>query len=79
MFDGPDFPQSLHEEVFNLWLENGRESKIGYHYLLIIWDAYESAYHPVYVEDRNEIGTYTTSNRERMIAAYDLYSESRIV
>ena len=81
MFDGPDFPKSLDEEVFNSWLENGRLSKIGYKYLLVIWDDFESAYHPVYVEHREQIGQYDKSpiSRERLVAAYDLYSESRIV
>lgn len=80
MFDGPDFPKSLSEETFNTWLENGRLSRIGYHYLLIVWDEYESIYQPVYVERRDEIETYKTSgSRERLIAAYDLYSESRIL
>ena len=80
MFDGPDFPKALDEEVFNRWLENGRLSKIGYHYLLVVWDEYESAYQPVYAEKRDEIDHYETRvNRERLIAAYDLYSESRII
>jgi hypothetical protein len=30
MFEGSDFPKSLDEETFNGWLENGRQSKIGY-------------------------------------------------
>jgi hypothetical protein len=81
MFDGPGFPKSLDEEVFNSWLENGRLRKIGYKYLLIVWDEYESAYGPVYVEHREDISQYqnTAISRERLIAAYDLYSESRIV
>lgn len=80
MFDGPDFQKPLDEEVFNRWLENGRNSKIGYHYLLIVWDEYEAAYQPVYVEHRDAISTYKTSGtREKLIAAYDLYSESRII
>ena len=80
MFDGPDFPKSLDEGVFNLWLENGRLAKIGYNYLLIIWDAYESTYKPVYLARRDEIDAYDTSyGRERLVAVYDLYSESRIV
>ena len=79
MFEGPDFPKALDETVFNRWLESGRLSKIGYLYLLIVWDDYESAYLPVYVADRNEIKTYQASrSRERFIAAYDLYSESKI-
>lgn len=83
MFDGPDHPKPLDEEVFNAWLEKGRESRIGYNYLLIIWDAYESGYRAVYTEHRDEISQYqkhdTSSGMERLVAAYDLYSESRIV
>ena len=81
MFEGRDFPKALDEAVFNQWLENGRASKIGYHYLLVVWDEYESAYQPVYAQERTEIGQYRTSSvsRERLVAAYDLYSESRII
>ena len=80
MFDGPDFPKPLNEEVFNLWLENGRMSLLGYHYLLIVWDEFESAYQPVYVGRKVEIEPYKRSgSRERLVAAYDLYSESRII
>lgn len=82
MFEGSDFPASLEEDTFNLWLENGRESKIGYNYLLIVWDGYESTYRPAYVENREEIGEYEhykeSTGRESLVAAYDLYSESRI-
>lgn len=81
MFEGRDFPKALDEEVFNQWLENGRLSKIGYKYLLIIWDEFDSAYQPVYTEDRNDVNQYDRSalSRERLVAAYDLYSESRIL
>lgn len=80
MFDGPGFPKSLDEETFNLWLEKGRTSKLRYHYLLVVWDEFESAYQPVYVEGRDEIETYKTSrSREQLIAVYDLYSESRLL
>ena len=80
MFDGSGFPKSLDEELFDSWLENGRQSKLTYNYLLIIWDELESAYKPVYVESREEVYDYTTSpGRELLIAAYDLYSESRII
>ena len=82
MFDGPDFPKSLDEEVFNLWLEKGRQSKIGYKCLLIVWDNYEAVYRPVYAEHRDEINHYemykTSIGQEGLVAAYDLYSESRI-
>jgi len=83
MFDGPGFPKSLDEELFNLWLEQGRQSKMGYKYLLIVWDEYESAYRPVYIERRDEIEPHkierTSHGRERLVAGYDLYSESRII
>ena len=77
MFDSPEFPKALDEELFNEWLENGRLNRIGYHYLLIIWDEYEASYRPVYVHNREEIKQYKT-NRERLIAVYDVHSESRI-
>ena len=79
MFKGPGFPKSLDEEVFDAWLENGRLSKIRYNYLLIIWHAYESEYRPIYAEHRDEIETYkVTAGSESLVAAYDLYSQSRI-
>jgi hypothetical protein len=50
---------------------------------MIIWDGYESAYRPMYAAHRNEIGQYetyeTSTGRESLVAAYDLYSESRII
>jgi hypothetical protein len=80
MFDGPGFKKPLDEDIFKRWLEHGRLSKIGYHYLLIVWDEYEASYKPVYAEHRETISEYnSTGNREKLIAAYDLYSESRIV
>lgn len=82
MFDGADYPKSLDEEVFDQWLEKGRLSKIGYCYLLIIWDAFDDKYIPAYVENRNHITSYELypngSTQESLIAVYDLYSEARI-
>lgn len=82
MFDGSDFPKSLDEEVFDEWLEKGRQSKISYSILMIVWDAFENNYVPVYTENRTELAKYekyqTATGRESLVAAYDLYSESRI-
>jgi hypothetical protein len=82
MFNGPDLPKSLDEGVFNRWLEDGRLKRIGYRYLLIIWDSYEAQYKPVYAERREEIGEYenysSSTSRESLTAVYDLFSESRI-
>lgn len=83
MFDGPDYPQSLDESVFESWLEKGRASIIPYAYLLIIWDELESNYMPVYTEDRSEIQQFArygnAPDHRLLLAAYDLYSESRVV
>jgi hypothetical protein len=79
MFNGSGFSKSLEDEVFALWLEKGRDHKIKYNFLLIIWDEYETEYKPIYVEHRDEILPYKASNgRESLVAVYDLYSEARI-
>ena len=80
MFEGREFPKALDEERFTRWLEKGRQSKIGYHYLLIVWSDHDSEYQPVYVQTREEISAHkNTPSGERLVAAYDLYSESRIL
>jgi hypothetical protein len=56
MFDGLDFLKTLDEEDFNLWLENGRQSKLGHNYLLIVWDTFKSAYRPVYASTLSTCG-----------------------
>jgi len=82
MFEGPDYPQGLNEEVFESWLENGRESKIGYIFMLIVWNVFDQKLQPVYVETREEMQKYElypeAKGSEALIAAYDLYSEGRI-
>lgn len=83
MFETPDHPKSLDEELFDSWFEKGRDSKISYSYLLIIWDEFEENYFPVYLEEREEIAAYQSSEkvyvRQKLVAAYDLFSETRIV
>ena len=82
MFEGPDYPKSITEELFESWLEEGRSSKISYQFLLIVWNVYDENYNPVYVESRDEITKYEhypeAKGSEALIAVYDLYSESRI-
>lgn len=82
MFHGPDFPQSLDESLFESWFERGRFSPIPYSYLMIIWDEVERSYFPVFAESRTEIQSYERYGespvRQTMVAAYDLYSESRV-
>lgn len=82
MFDGPNYPKSLDEQLFDTWLENGRMSKLGYSHLLIIWNELESQYVPVYSDNRDDINEYDkyglSTSQKSLIAAYNLYSESRI-
>lgn len=82
MFDDPDYPKSITEEEFESWLEEGRASKISYHFLLIVWNVYDEKYNPVFIENRDEIANYElypdARGSEALIAVYDLYSESRV-
>lgn len=82
MFEGSDFPKSLDEDVFDAWLESGRQHKLSFNYLMIIWNELEMEYQPVYIEERDMIKEYARDKglgTEVLVAAYDLYSESRIV
>ena len=83
MFEGADFPKSLDEELFDSWLEHGRDSKMSYAYMLVIWNELDASYQPLYMESREALNEYaqdkTSHDRERLIAAYDLYSEAKII
>jgi hypothetical protein len=82
MFDSQDFPRSLDEAVFDSWLEMGRARKIPYSFLLIIWDEIEEEYLPFFAENRSEIEGYekygNSPAKQLLVAAFDLYSESRV-
>ncbi|MBT0810731.1 hypothetical protein KIH41_05500 [Litoribacter ruber] len=82
MFDSPDYPKPLSESDFENWLEEGRNSPMPYSYLLIVWDELEARYIPVYVESREELQSYpkygSSPERQSLIAAYDIYSESKV-
>lgn len=82
MFNSPDYPQALEESQFEIWMENGRSSKIQYAYVAIIWDELERKYFPAYLEKREDLDSYerfgTSYSKESLVAAYDLYSESRV-
>lgn len=82
MFDSTEYPKSLDESVFDSWLEHGRASKIPYAYMLLTWDELDQKYAPVYLENRAEIYNFEKYGDspvgQVMVAAYDLYSESRI-
>lgn len=84
MFDSSEFPKSLEEDVFEAWLEKGRESPIAYEYMLIIWDETTNSYNPQYAEDRGDVkeknpGFWGESPiHTSTIAIYDLFSESKL-
>ena len=80
MFENLNFQSSLDEEQFEDWLEKGRASKIRYSYLVILWDEVDRSFRPVYLNERSEIGKYSDdlSVGDTFVAAYDLYTESKI-
>jgi len=82
MFDSREYPKALDEELFEQWLEEGRESKMSYEYMLVVWDDLEADYHPEYVEKREQIDKYPfwgeSGGHSFTIAVYDLFSEARI-
>lgn len=82
MFESNDRPESLSEDQLNEWFEKGRAHKISYEYLLIVWDEYERIYSKVLAEDKKDLKSIQkqtqASPAEKIIAVYDLFSESRI-
>ena len=80
MFENLNYTKSLDEECFESWLEKGRSSNHGYHYLLVVWNMYDEDFQPLYLTNRDKISEFMAINstQEILIAAYDLYSESRI-
>ena len=82
MFESKAYPQPLEESVFMEWLEKGRSSRIPYAYLLILWDELEQEYSPRYLSTREEIEEIEKYGNSpaplAMVAAYDLYSETRV-
>ena len=80
MFETLDFVKSLNEDLFDEWLENGRNSRLGYHYMLVVWDKLHEQFKPLYTEDKERIEEFDNSvvSNEILVAAYDLYSESKI-
>lgn len=83
MFEGPSYPDALDESIFEEWLVKGRLSKTSFAYMLVIWDELDQRYMPVYVEQRSEIQNFArygqAPDHRLLVAAYDLYSETRVV
>ena len=71
----------LSEDRFDEWLIAGRASKIRYAYMIVLWDESEREYRPIYLPDRNALESYDVNSAgvgDVFIAAYDLYTESKI-
>ncbi len=83
MFDGPNYPKALDEDTFESWLDRGRASVIPYAYLMVIWDELDNQYLPIYVENRADFKQYAkygqAPDHQLLVAAYDLYSETRVI
>lgn len=79
MFESLHKPKALDEDLFENWLEQGRESLLGYQYLLVIWNDLDTEYQPIYLSSRAELHDYQGSQAEIPVAAYDLYSESKVM
>ncbi|HEY9116428.1 MAG TPA: hypothetical protein VIN11_01310 [Roseivirga sp.] len=82
MFESPEYPKALDEKIFEQWLEDGRESKMRYEYMLVLWDELDQKYCPEYINERSQFNSYpiwgTGVGHQYLIAIYDLFSESRI-
>ena len=82
MFESREYPKSLDENLLEQWLEEGRESKMRYEYMLVVWDELESDYHAEYVEKRMLINKHplwgNATGHSSTVAVYDLNSEARI-
>ena len=80
MFESSEHTGSLSEEEFDEWLEKGRSARIGYEYMVVIWNQWENGIQRVYQENRSEVKQYIQrmDANETLIAVYDLYSESRM-
>lgn len=81
MFENLNFGSGLSEDRFDEWLESGRQSKIRFHYIVILWDEIERDYRPVYIIERAELEKYKDYRGvgEALVAVYDLYTESKIM
>ncbi len=78
MFESKEFTKSLDEELFDAWLEEGRESKMGYAYMMVVWDMYDEKFKPLYVDKLEKVHQFPDSGREKFVAAYDIYSHSKV-
>lgn len=84
MFEGPEYRKSLDEDSFDQWLESGRESRMNYEFMLVVWDDVAHDYHPEYAENRQQILSFgidhygKTNNLTSIVAIYSLFSEAKI-
>ena len=79
MFES-QYGKSLSEEEFEQWFENGRDHPIGNKYLLVTWNTLDQVFSPKYFTSREELRQFASVDnyQEELVAAYDLFSESRI-
>lgn len=82
MFENHTKSGSLNEDLLQIWFEKGRNSRIVYKFLLIIWNESDLEFKPLYLENRKELEDYhkgyNANDSETLIAVYDVFSESRV-
>ncbi|SNT26796.1 hypothetical protein SAMN05421640_3056 [Ekhidna lutea] len=82
MFENLNFDEPLDENRFDQWFDEGRESKIRFEYLVVLWDEMEKDYRPVFLAERAKLKKYVDDPAnvgDVFVAAYDLYTESKVM
>ena len=83
MFEGPSYPNALDESVFEEWLKKWCLRKTPFAYLLVIWDKLDRTYITAYVAKQSEHQNFArygqAPDHQPLVAAYGLFSETRVV
>ncbi len=80
MFGSMGFGKELDETIFEEWLEKGRNQLVGYKIMAISWETIEEEFQHNYFFDKDQLNDFVHEQGTSVfIAAYDLYSESRLL
>jgi len=80
MFGSMGFRKELDESIFEEWLEKGRNQLVGYKIMAVSWETIEEEFQHNYFFDKEQLNDFVNEKGTSVfIAAYDLYSESRLL
>lgn len=80
MFGSRGFGKELDETIFEEWLEKGRNQLVGYKIMAVSWETTDEEFQHNYFFDKEQLNDFVNENSTSVfIAAYDLYSESRLL